>query len=273
MAVLDSQTIPQIRALDLTAAGAERLKTYAAGRHREYVENAPFPHIVIDDLIPTDVLDSVLGELNGIEYDGRKDFYGSVDKYYTNDLAKLGPHTQRLLTDLNSRVFLEFLETLTGVTGLVADPLFQGGGYHETRRGGFLKMHADFNWHQKLHLDRRLNLLLYLNKDWDDAWAGHLEIADPDFKTTKQVAPLFNRIVVFSTTDFSFHGHPDPLACPPDRARQSLALYYYTNGRPRSEVARGHSVNTDYRPRPGEEFTGEPTPGLLGRIRRRLTAR
>ena len=54
---------------------------------------------------------------------------------------------------------LEFLETLTGIDGLVPDPYFAGGGLHQIVRGGFLKVHADFNWHPKLRLDRRLNML------------------------------------------------------------------------------------------------------------------
>ena len=273
MAVIEARTIPQILSLDLSGPTMERLLAYAAERSAEYAGNAPFPHIVIDDLLPADVLDRVLGELDGIDHDGRKDFYGAVDKYYTNDFAKLGPHTRGLLTELNSRPFLEFLEALTGITGLISDPYYLGGGYHEIRRGGFLKMHADFNWHARLRLDRRLNVLVYLNKDWDESWAGHLEISDPEFRTTRRIAPLFNRIVIFSTTDFSLHGHPDNLACPPGRERKSLALYYYSNGRPRNEVARGRSVNTDYRPRPGEVFDGAPVGGLLARIKRRFGAR
>jgi hypothetical protein len=228
---------------------------------------------VLDDLLPSDVLERVLDELDGIRYDGRKDFFGAFEKFYTNDPAKLGTHTQGLLAALNSRHFLEFLEALTGIEGLVADPYLLGGGYHEIRRGGFLKMHADFNWHSRLKLNRRLNLLVYLNKDWDESWGGQLEISDPGFTTVKRISPLFNRTVVFSTTDFSLHGHPDPLDCPPERARRSIAVYYYTNGRPAEEMARGRSVNTDYRPRPGEDLAVPEVPGLLHRIKRRFASR
>lgn len=273
MALIESVTIPQLLSLDLDGPNAERLFAYATQRSGAYAANTPFPHIVIDELLPADVLDSVLVELGDIEFDGRKDFFGAVDKYYTNDPTKLGPHTRALLASFNSRRFLEFLEKLTGVAGLVADPHYLGGGYHEIRRGGFLKMHADFNWHSRLKLDRRLNLLLYLNKDWDEDWGGHLEISDPEFKITKRIAPLFNRLVVFSTTDFSLHGHPDPLNCPPERVRRSLAIYYYTNGRPAEEVARGRSVDTDYRPRPGEDFPATAVPSLFHRIKRRLGSR
>ena len=138
-----------------------------------------------------------------------------------------------LLYQLNSSVFVNFLEELTGVGGLIPDPHFEGGGLHQIERGGFLKIHADFNRHPKLNLDRRLNLLLYLNEDWKDDYGGHLELWDREVaRCVKRIAPVFNRCVVFTTTDFSFHGHPEPLACPPAVTRKSLALYYYSNGRP-----------------------------------------
>jgi hypothetical protein len=122
---------------------------------------------------------------------------------------------------------------------------------HRIRRGGFLDVLADFNRHDRLRLDRRLNLLLYLNRDWDDAWGGQLELWDEAMtRAVHRISPRFNRVVVFSTTDRSFHGHPGPLSCPPERARTSLALYYYTNGRPAGESTDSHC--TIYRERPGE---------------------
>ena len=41
-----------------------------------------------------------------------------------------------------------------------------------------LKIHSDFYLHQYLKIDRRLNLLLYLNDDWKDEYGGHLELWD-----------------------------------------------------------------------------------------------
>ena len=115
------------------------------------------------------------------------------------------------------------------------------------KKGGFLKVHSDFNLHPQLNLNRRLNLLLYLNKDWKEEWGGHLELWDKDMKSCKvKISPNFNKLVIFNTTDYSFHGHPNPLACPEDVTRKSLALYYYTNGRPSNEInpALGESAQT-----------------------------
>jgi Rps23 Pro-64 3,4-dihydroxylase Tpa1-like proline 4-hydroxylase len=109
--------------------------------------------------------------------------------------------------------------------------------------GGFLKVHVDFNRHPLLNLDRRLNLLVYLNEDWRDEYGGHLELWPADMsRCERRILPVFNRTVVFSTTDASFHGHPAPLACPEGMSRKSVSFYYYTNGRPAHEGAEPHDT-------------------------------
>ena len=132
-----------------------------------------------------------------------------------------------MIAQLNGGAFLNFLENLTGITGLVSDPHLRGGGLHEIRRGGTLGVHADFNLHPRLKLYRRLNLLIYLNKDWNEAWGGALELWDGQ-RCVRAISPLFNRAVLFDTSNFSYHGHPHALDCPPDRSRKSVALYYYS---------------------------------------------
>jgi hypothetical protein len=135
-------------------------------------------------------------------------------------------------------LFLNFLEKLTGIAGLIADPHLRGGGLHEIRREGALGVHADFNLYPRLNIWRRLNFLLYLNEDWDLSWGGELELWDRTGKQkVKGIAPLFNRAVIFDTSNYSYHGHPHPLMCPSDRSRKSIALYYYTTQAPEGESA------------------------------------
>ena len=123
---------------------------------------------------------------------------------------------------------------------------------HLIEPGGFLKIHVDFNWHERLKLDRRLNLLLYLNRDWPEEYGGHLELWNHDVsRCVKRILPIFNRCVIFNTSESSHHGHPDPMKCPPGRCRKSLALYYYTNGRPEGDTSDRH--RTSYKLRPGEQ--------------------
>ena len=149
----------------------------------------------------------------------------------------------------NSSAFTKFLENLTGIEGLIPDPHFRGGGLHQVERGGYLDIHCDFNVYEKLNLDRRLNVLIYLNKDWKKEYGGDLELWDKNMtKAVARISPIFNRFVVFATDDYSYHGHPDPLKCPEDKTRKSLALYYYTNGRPSDEVSESHTTLFQHRP-------------------------
>jgi Rps23 Pro-64 3,4-dihydroxylase Tpa1-like proline 4-hydroxylase len=219
------------------------------GRHEGA---SPFPHTVLDGLVPEALLSRVLEEFPAPRAGGWERHDDPLQKKLgSRDETQLGPTTRMLLHELNSAPFVRFLEELTGIPALIPDPWFEGGGLHQIERGGMLKVHVDFNKHSLLGLDRRINVLLYLNRDWDEAWGGHLELWDVAMtRAEHRIAPLFNRMVVFDTTDFANHGHPEPLTCPEDWQRRSLALYYYSNGRPAHEVAASHT--TIFKRRPGE---------------------
>lgn len=215
----------------------------------EYRKAEPFPNIVIDNLFEAKLIKKIEAEIRQFsDWDGEKQFYGSQKKRFCSTLNKLPNTSRTFIETLNSPRFLKFLEEITDTPHLIPDPYLMGGGFHSISRGGFLKIHADFNWHDKLQLHRRVNILLYLNGDWQEEWGGYLELWDKNMNhCVKKIAPLFNRLVIFGTNDTSFHGHPEPLECPPDISRQSIALYYYTANRPENEIKRGKSVNTDYR--------------------------
>lgn len=133
---------------------------------------------------------------------------------------------------MNGQEITGFLETLTGISGLIPDPQLAGGGLHELRNTGFLNVHADFNYHPKLKLDRRINLLLYLNKDWEEDFGGELQLWDTGMnECAAKYLPLFNRCEIFNTTDNSFHGNPNPVNLSDNRrVQRSIAFYCYTNG-------------------------------------------
>jgi 2OG-Fe(II) oxygenase superfamily len=205
---------------------------------------SPFPHVIADDILPATLLDDVLSEYPEPEDVPWQSFDSPNEmKLALADTDRMGPVTRHLLAEFNGQVFIDFLERLTGINGLIPDPHYEGGGLHQIRRNGFLKVHADFNRHSRLPLDRRINALLYLNHDWPEEFGGHLELWNKSMTRCEvRTLPLFNRMVIFTTTDFAYHGHPDPLTCPPNRARRSIALYYYTNGRPASEVSYTHTT-------------------------------
>lgn len=217
------------------------LQQLGKDKREEYLNAVPFPNIVIDNFFDEEMLSKVAEEFPDLSK--QKDVK-TYDNHNEKKLEAKGEMhfsaTGKLLAHyLNSEPVLKFLQELTGIKEtLLPDPYFDGGGYHEIKPGGLLKVHADFNKHVDTMLDRRINLLVYLNKDWEESFGGHFELWDKDMKQShKKVLPIFNRVAIFSTTDFSYHGHPDPLTCPPDRSRKSLALYYYSNGRPKSEIS------------------------------------
>ena len=212
--------------------------------HTSYLNAKPFPHVVFDNFFDPELLELILGEfpkpgeIRWQRFDNAHEI-----KLASAAEASFGPATRLLLYHLNSATFLEFLSTVTGINNLIPDPGFAGGGLHQIVPGGKLGIHVDFNKHQDSGLDRRLNLLLYLNKDWREEYGGHLELWDRSMAQCEaKVLPVFNRVMIFGTTDFTYHGHPDPLRCPENMTRKSLALYYFSNGRPAEEITGEHST-------------------------------
>lgn len=223
----------------------------------EYAVASPFPHAVIDDFIDRKTVAKVAGEFpRRDDADAWLDYNGADAagkplqhrKYHISEESRLGSTTQRLLYELKSARFLEILATLTGIEDLIPDAHNHGGGIHMSCRGALLKIHADFNRHPTWHLDRRLNLLLYLNQGWQDSYGGDLELWDADMKQCRRrIAPIAGRCVIFSTSSTSYHGHPDPITCPDEETRKSIALYYYTSRR-RDDEGKAHSTLWQSRP-------------------------
>jgi hypothetical protein len=252
---------------------ANRLHDMAADLSPVYAAAQPFPHIVIDDFLPAAAAEEVYASFTSFDRDvWRRSEHPNSIKLACNKLEQMPEPIQGTLTFFNTAGLMESVSAITGVEGLVADPRFEGGGMHLIKRGGFLRIHADFNYHRRLQMDRRLNLLLYLNKEWKDEYGGHLELWSRDMsRCVQRIAPLFNRCVIFSTTDFSYHGHPDPLACPPELTRKSLAVYYYTPERPAEE--RGSSHSTLYKARPQDPGARSQRLGELRWFVRRIALR
>ena len=209
------------------------LRALGEQQNLAYAANQPFPHTSIDNFFDESTLDEVTAEVDAV--DKAKATGSFLNKKtdhnkFTFEPEDVGVRTNRLVNFLNSGPFLAYIEKLTGISNLIADPSYFGGGLHLIENGGFLEVHADFNHLKRYNLERRINLLLYLNKDWKPEFRGELELWDSKSRTmSKDIAPIFNRCVIFSTTKESLHGHPVPLATPPGKSRRSIALYYYTN--------------------------------------------
>lgn len=193
---------------------------------------SPFPHVVIDDLMGPGRIAQINSEWPRDGWNVHQ--HGHSDKRGNPHIEAFGLWTRGLIQMLNCQAFVEELGRVSGIAGLSADHGLAGGGLHETFPGGFLDIHADFNIHPETRLYRRLNLLLYLNEEWQEEWGGQLELWDREKVGCEvKVSPVAGRCVIFETSDSSFHGHPERLTCPPDRSRRSIALYYYSAEAPK----------------------------------------
>ena len=199
---------------------------------KQYQGASPYPHIVLENFLDPEVLNACIAEFNKLnETDGWINYtHYNEKKTGLNKLDLLPEMIKGTINELNSPAFLEFLSTLTGIKDLQKDDALEGGGIHQSKRGGFLNIHADFTVHpHHRNWQRRVNVLVYLNKDWQDEWGGKLELWDKKMKACEaKVAPIFNRCVIFNTDADSFHGHPEPMTCPDGVFRRSIALYYYS---------------------------------------------
>lgn len=210
-----------------------RYSALAQQRAADHVGADPFPHTVIDDFLPEPLARELAHTFPGrddmewIEHDNENN-----RRRFQTDETMFPPLFRAMCREFNSRQFILFLETLTGLESMLPDPYYIGGGIHLSERGEFLNIHADFNWHHKLQAFRRCNALLYLNEEWLPEWEGATELWSLDMShRVVSVEPRFNRLLVFNTGEHSNHGQPRPNACPPEVNRQVLNFYYYTTHR------------------------------------------
>jgi len=201
-----------------------------------YTDVDPFPHIVIDNFLQPDFLEKVLLEVKRLDTTNAN--YSKTTKPNALEYNKfaftsdLGPNTSELFKILNSKQFIGSIESLTNIKDIICNDLtLAGAGVHRIKKDGYLSIHTDFNTYVNRDygkLDRRINILIYLNPDWEEAYKGHIWLCNRS-EPVKKVLPILNRCVIFNTTSKSFHGHPERLCTPSDDIyRDSIACYYYT---------------------------------------------
>jgi len=217
----------------------------------QYLDASPFPHICLPDF-----LDAEIASLLAQEFPGPGTTAWTQYKHQNEN--KLGLARRDLfplclgemVDELNSAAFVSWLSRLTGIPGLVPDPSLEGGGLHQSGRGGFLNVHTDFTMHHyHRNWRRRVNLILYLNPGWQEYWGGAIEFWESSMsRFVAKYPPLSNHAVIFNTDERSLHGFAEPLQCPENVSRKSLALYYYTV----EQNPRVSGKSTNYRARPGD---------------------
>jgi Rps23 Pro-64 3,4-dihydroxylase Tpa1-like proline 4-hydroxylase len=214
---------------------------------KRYQSKQPYRYLVFDNILNHDAANTIHAsypEINEGVWDGTT-YLDQKNKFQKRNFEANSP-MQNVFDELNSEEFLQWLNYITEIEEpLISDPGLFGGGLHQSINGAFLNVHVDYNVHPETKNHRRLNVLIYMNKNWKDVYEGQLElweINESKQVILEKVAPIFNRCVIFETNEISFHGHPKPLNTPVGISRKSLATYYYTETRPLSEIADDHNT-------------------------------
>jgi len=213
----------------------------------------PFPHVVLESFLDPARADEVARVFPRADSSWIRFTHVNERKFGNPAVATFPAPLRELVAELSSPQFVTWLAQVTRIEGLRADPDLRGGGLHQTQRGGFLNIHTDFSSHpQRSTWRRAINLVLFLNHDWREDYGGALELWPADMsQCAARIPPRLNTCVIFQVGRETRHGHPDPLACPVDRARNSLALYYFTE-----DTAPTPRHATTYYPRPGDGARG-----------------
>lgn len=196
----------------------------------------PFPHCQFENFLNDGIAEKIADgfpetlERTGKDLKGAKNHKDVKLKTGTTNTSIMTEEQRCFFTEIMKPEFISYLENLTGISPLYPDENLSGGGLHEIYTGGYLNVHADFNFHPKNYKLRALNLIVYLNPEWKDEWNGQLELWPERLDSEPvKISPLINRAALFRTNETSWHGHPRPLETPEDVSRRSLAVYYYTD--------------------------------------------
>jgi 2OG-Fe(II) oxygenase superfamily len=208
----------------------------------EFLTAKPFSHFVIDNLFNPKLLELVCEEFNNIDPDSWRLVESAHERTHRlTPMSQFGPATQLYMSTVTSGWFMRFLSQVTGVKGLIPDPLCHNGGLHEVRHGGFFDVHLDFNLHSQTLLRNEMILITYLNKNWRKEYGGSLELWDGVSHTCgAEIIPEFGRTALFKHGISSFHGHPQPIKSPNGMYRRSLANYYYTHANSEKKRSQQH---------------------------------
>lgn len=223
-----SDAVYPLDPVDLTISNS-LAKDIGARLAPQYQGKQPYDYGCFDNFLPIEVLERVREEVLALGSKDPENSSGNERLKTSFNPDTLPAYTKAVFHALNSRAFIQFLEQMSGIKGLIPDPYYFGGGIHRTENTGFLSIHADFNHHALMNLQRRLNLLIYLNPGWKEEYGGSFEVWTNDMsQKVAGFAPVMNRMCCFSTGDDTMHGNPEPVNHPDGQPRLSIALYYYT---------------------------------------------
>jgi hypothetical protein len=261
---------------------SSRLRDESEQLAQRFQDAEPFRHVVIPEFFAPEFCERILDEFPPFEERFALNEMGKVGgKAVRPDVRAISEAYRQLDDFIQTPEFLDLMSDITGIPDLLYDPDYVGGGTHENLQTQGLDPHVDFNYHPRTGWHRRLNLIVYLNPDWEESWGGNLDLHSnpwrPEADQVKTVLPLLNQAVIFETSEVSWHGF-SPVTLPTERkgtSRRSFAIYLYTRERPAEEIAASHA--TVYVPsgmpdeiKPGQKLTKNGYQEIETRFARQL---
>lgn len=223
-----------IRSLEVFGTWVNNIETLS----KDFKNAVPFPHVVIENFLKLDIAEGLYDAFPKVTDDQKWIIYNNPieKKYALTDFSNL-PIYRDLFAILQTEQFVDLMKRISDIGDLEADPHLHGAGLHQHISGGKLDMHLDYSIHPVSGRERRVNLIIYLSKDWNDYYNGAIEFWDQEFtRCERKIFPSFNKAVLFRTSDMSYHGLPTPIRCPETNSRKSIAIYYVSE--PRSDLSK-----------------------------------
>ncbi|CAF1550460.1 unnamed protein product [Adineta ricciae] len=238
--------------------------------NEEFANACPFPNVVLQQFFVPEMAEKLYQSFPKVTAEHKWILYNNPieRKYALTDFTNL-PQFNNLFLALQSSEFVSIIKKISGIENLESDPHLHGAGLHQHAPGGKLDMHLDYSIHPITGKERRVNLIIYLTKDWLDEYEGAIELWNSEFtRCEKKIYPSFNNAVLFRTSDVSYHGLPFPIKCPQDNSRKSIAIYYVSDPRSNTDSVR---YKAQFRPLPTQPVNDNLKKLYLVREKRIIT--
>ena len=204
----------------------ERLDRDADRIRQDFAADKGIPtrFCAIDDLLPNDIATRIADAFPPVEKMRLLDSFREK-KYTSKALDKFDPLIEDITFAFQDDRVIDKVAELTGIKDAVGDPHLYAGGISAMAPGHFLNPHIDNSHDGDQRNYRVLNLLYYITPGWKAENGGNLELWDTGVTRPVEIPSLFNRLVLMSTNDRSWHSVNKVTA---DGRRCCISNYYFS---------------------------------------------
>lgn len=218
----------------------------------DFLNGEPYESLVIDNFLNLSYAEKIY-DLFPNNYENWYKYENPVEvKYAYDNINVLPDDLKNYFYYLSCDKLVDIISKITDINDLEHDECLHGAGLHSHPKYGRLNIHLDYEKHPYSGKERRINIILFLSKDWDESWNGANELWDKNVTKCIKSTPIkFNRAIIFKTNDISWHGVPEKIMCPEDVFRKSLAYYYVS---PLTVSKQDYRTKANFIKRPQDEY-------------------